>query len=491
MRKDESIESFLSKVNIKFVADQVKEAANTQMSAFLGGKESYIENCSIYIGMMEEHVRGLPTTDEKGYMLLPQIDSEVQCIGIEKDEIQEFENAMREEIEGQTGDDEKDHYVIGHSQYGGSGHNRTEKDNDEDLYAYNFVSWCVYSPEKSLISRLVSKVILLFLEACFRDPEEIRSLSSKDNTAAQEWLKKCLKEIKFHFINEYVDEVGQTYHVDINSCNKISMAPYEKRVCKGRALFVPEGVELCKLGKTVIMFENSDEESELRKMSDIQGTRKFLEVCQEGYLLIRESNKELIGILFDEEVASLYTVVQFRGLASWELKIGQEMILCYKQGDYFATTADYEKTLYTVIEEYANIPFAEKIVDTLKETSHGALMIIAKDAETEAERLAKVNRAVKVETFSVDGDYGKKMIASMADIDGAILVDYDGRCTAFGVILDGEARVKGEEERGARYNSAMNYIGGEERIAIVVSEDRTKGIIVEYGKNITLVTNKK
>lgn len=489
MRKNDSIESFLGEVNIKFVEDQIKKVANAQMSVFLGGEESYIKNCSIYIGMINERNSAFSDTDDKGYILLPQNNSEVQCAGIEKDNIQEFENAMQEMIESKTKDRVKKHYTIGHSYYKGSGQSCLKEENDNDFLNPRFVSWCVYSSGDLHISRLVRKVILLFLEECFRDAEEIRSLSRKDEKAAQEWLEECLKKIEFNFVNKYVHEVQQTYHIDIDSCNKISLEFYEKRICKGRALFVPRDVEPKQCWKSAIMFESAEELSKARKLSDIQSTRKFLEACQESYLLIRESDNELIGFLFEEKIVPEYVTVQFQGIASWELKIGEEMILCYKQGDYFATRITYEQSRYLVIEEHSRINFAEKIIAALEKTSHGALVIIAKDAENEARRLANVNRAVKIESFLLDGC--EKMITSMASIDGAILVDYDGWCKAFGVILDGKARVKGKEERGARYNSAMNYIGGKERIAIVVSEDRTKGIVVEYGKDIKLATNNK
>lgn len=46
----------------------------------------------------------------------------------------------------------------------------------------------------------------------------------------------------------------------------------------------------------------------------------------------------------------------------------------------------------------------------------------------------------------------------MISIDGAALVDFDGCCHGFGVILDGKAQVKGDMGKGARHNSAGNYI---------------------------------
>ena len=46
----------------------------------------------------------------------------------------------------------------------------------------------------------------------------------------------------------------------------------------------------------------------------------------------------------------------------------------------------------------------------------------------------------------------------MASIDGAILADFEGRCYAFGVILDGEVITPGNPDRGSRLNSTKTYV---------------------------------
>ena len=65
-------------------------------------------------------------------------------------------------------------------------------------------------------------------------------------------------------------------------------------------------------------------------------------------------------------------------------------------------------------------------------------------------------------------------------IDGALLVDPDGTCTAIGVILDGRATRGGDPARGARFNSAVRYVEGADHpcLAMVVSEEGTVDVIL-------------
>ena len=67
------------------------------------------------------------------------------------------------------------------------------------------------------------------------------------------------------------------------------------------------------------------------------------------------------------------------------------------------------------------------------------------------------------------------------------MVGIDAICYGFGVILDGEARIKGERARGARYNSACNYIAGKNECAIIISEDKERGIEIKDGLKLQVI----
>lgn len=63
----------------------------------------------------------------------------------------------------------------------------------------------------------------------------------------------------------------------------------------------------------------------------------------------------------------------------------------------------------------------------------------------------------------------------MIGIDGAVLLDQNGKVYIIGVILDGKISPKGTTmARGARYNSAVKYSyshRNEKHLVVVISED--------------------
>ena len=71
-------------------------------------------------------------------------------------------------------------------------------------------------------------------------------------------------------------------------------------------------------------------------------------------------------------------------------------------------------------------------------------------------------------------------------------MDINGTIYGFGIIVDGKAIAKGTAERGARYNSAKNYIAnsaekGINNVALVVSEDRTVDLLTETPADIAKI----
>ena len=107
------------------------------------------------------------------------------------------------------------------------------------------------------------------------------------------------------------------------------------------------------------------------------------------------------------------------------------------------------------------------VINAVLDGHHGALIVIADDAAQEAIRLG--GQATLIVSSILD----PAVAESVCRIDGAILLDPEGRCHALGTILDGTASDKGDPARGARFNSAVRYIYGssQRRLAVVISED--------------------
>jgi hypothetical protein len=106
-------------------------------------------------------------------------------------------------------------------------------------------------------------------------------------------------------------------------------------------------------------------------------------------------------------------------------------------------------------------------VSAAMDQRHGTMLVVSDDAPNEAQRLK--SQAIEIEPIKLN----KALVERISGIDGAILVDRDCKCYAIGVILDGIATDEGDPSRGARYNSALRYIGSSEFpvVCLVVSED--------------------
>lgn len=108
-----------------------------------------------------------------------------------------------------------------------------------------------------------------------------------------------------------------------------------------------------------------------------------------------------------------------------------------------------------------------EVVQVAVDQRHGCLLVFGHDAQAEARRLSAQCIVV------ANANFDKELFDLITRIDGAVLCDCSGRIHAVGAILDGSACQGCTSARGARYNSAVRYVGGEAvaRVAVVVSED--------------------
>jgi DNA integrity scanning protein DisA with diadenylate cyclase activity len=76
---------------------------------------------------------------------------------------------------------------------------------------------------------------------------------------------------------------------------------------------------------------------------------------------------------------------------------------------------------------------------------------------------------------------------NLTAIDGSVLLDTQGVCHAIGVILDGIAKEQqGDPSRGARFNSAVRYVGSRAArscVVVVISEDGRVDVIPQGRKS--------
>ena len=108
------------------------------------------------------------------------------------------------------------------------------------------------------------------------------------------------------------------------------------------------------------------------------------------------------------------------------------------------------------------------------DSGHGTTIVVSKDPLAEVERLGQQALTIKSEYLDHND------VAALGLVDGAIVLGPDGRCHAFGVILDGMATSSGDRARGARFNSSVRYQRTSKippSMVIVISDDGTVDLL--------------
>ena len=113
------------------------------------------------------------------------------------------------------------------------------------------------------------------------------------------------------------------------------------------------------------------------------------------------------------------------------------------------------------------------LLEDLLSYTNGANILISKAAKQESARLTKQGMAVTPFLLT------EKWLRNISSIDGTVIIDANGYCHAFGVILDGLSNSLGLASRGGRYNSAVMYCGTAKHscMIIVLSQDGSVDII--------------
>ena len=168
--------------------------------------------------------------------------------------------------------------------------------------------------------------------------------------------------------------------------------------------------------------------------------------------------------------------VEFLDRNVWRLICGDEVMLLSRNGSPSLPREQYPshrvfntyRRLFSEVTEHDVTRF-RALIEAAVGQQHGSLLIVAEDAESEANRLRV--QGMRVEPTQLTAC----LYRQVSRIDGAILMDPHGTLHAIGVILDGPARPEGTPSRGARYNSGMRYVhaAATHRLAVVVSDDQT------------------
>lgn len=256
----------------------------------------------------------------------------------------------------------------------------------------------------------------------------------------------------------------------INLVSKISMLQEEGVSARGAILFVSKNNKekidySCSFSQTVYLFQ--------RKL-----IRKLLTMTSSlEYGLVTDG--EVIYGIARTDCSSSRITATLKG-ATGELTFDGKAIANLSRGEFVGSSpCPSPNFIERAINQARNFSEADSslptmlshFADRMVEQSSGATVIIDFNRRTLKKKLGG---------HSVDTEMTLKdpAISHMAKIDGALLVDQEGRILAFGCLLDGP-RLKSEYlSRGARFNSALRYTAKNKNcIAVVISQDGNCSVI--------------
>lgn len=258
----------------------------------------------------------------------------------------------------------------------------------------------------------------------------------------------------------------------LSAVSSLSGEVYESARASGQKMVIFPSEEAFLSCSNIIAFHqnnrlplDSQKAHALRKQLNICRKGTALAVARVGYTYVT------LGVASSSALEQ-YPSIQFLDHLLWELhlpsKLGKTHCLVR-----FVNGRPCVPRL-TLTEEYKEFACklfnddiaAKRIANILTgfEARDGATLVFSlpEVMHRECERLAiSAHRGIPFTSGEIYAlldheDFNKKRMEQFTSIDGAVLLDTQGQCHAFGVILDGIAE-EGTADRGARYNSICSY----------------------------------
>ncbi|WP_327376592.1 diadenylate cyclase [Streptomyces sp. NBC_01216] len=250
--------------------------------------------------------------------------------------------------------------------------------------------------------------------------------------------------------------------------NQLSSLPYEGREGAGRLVLARADNPAIEVNLKLAEPVKNRNTPAVRKL--LEGSGPTADVLSNGEFVYG------LGTVrpdYDPASDSVF-VVTFLRRGYWELSHAGTALLAARDGIISLPKHVLDESYFRDLSDRL---FSEPDDDALTQAAqaigkhrHGAMLVISADAKGEARRLSPQSWAVEPTLLS------DNFLTQLTDMDGAVLLDPQGRCHAIGVILDGSARGEGDPARGSRFNNAVRYLGSEHPPAIVVVYSADGGI---------------
>ena len=251
--------------------------------------------------------------------------------------------------------------------------------------------------------------------------------------------------------------------------NKITSMTYERTGARGRVVIADEDTTgVC----THVRFQ--------KRISPYDTTimRKLLRLSGDTTAVLLSNMKGLHAYgLGACDPAPNVVEISVRGHAEWDLAIAGLPLLRVAYGHATLPKPSFgfgkfKDTIERTVGQ-GSVDYIWRVVQAAKSAGHGMTLVVSHDPEKEVGRLG--GEAVPLSPDHLD----VSDVVSFGGVDGAVVLGPDGRCHAFGVILDGIAEGRGDPARGSRFNSAIRYqhTMARKSLLVVISDDGRMDLI--------------
>lgn len=349
--------------------------------------------------------------------------------------------------------------------------------NNNTLFVSNWIEYgpfCIF-----FVSQLDNKEYEQYLEYTNTDEDSDSEykyfLKTLINNFFEKWLEYIYYGLTFSAIH-YISDSQAIITASVNDMfewrelpsehifTKIANYEYEGDPCRGKIIFTGDM-------KGGFRFEKPVELS----TDNVKKIRKMLEMSNGNTCLVAAgSKKEIIGLDLYEKYKE-ECLLQFTGKNMWDLSCNQKNIVKYINGQYRLPQKKFDKDLFL---EKCKKRFGNKydkdiatVIETASHQKHGTMVIVSETAEMESKELVNAKKGTAIEKKNLT-KVDKDLIIGLSSIDGAFMIDPYGKCSGIGLIIATPNAGQGTPERGARYNSAVNYVENNKKsIVVVISED--------------------
>ena len=248
--------------------------------------------------------------------------------------------------------------------------------------------------------------------------------------------------------------------------NQVSSQTYERSGARGRiAITKPDNLT----NKLTVKFQRPV------LLSETRSARKILELSDESTFLLSDS-ASVYGLGECNSAPDVAKIV-IEGHATWSVSIDDTILMRVSYEHATLPKQILDKTFFKDVAERTvgavEIERIWEIVQCVLESGYGTTIVVSENPVSEINRLAQ-------ESLPIEPEYlAREDVARLGRVDGAIILGPDGRCYAFGVILDGLATSSGDRARGSRFNSSVRYQETSEigAMVIVISDDGTVDLL--------------